>query len=137
MEENKIKKLLIKYGITTLIGVAIAFAIMCGRGVLAAASVAAAMGYISDGFFVVGMLYTGFGLLLAISSTGVFDMLGYAFKSLIYLFTPMRIDRGQGGFYEYKMRKKEQRKAVPLYILWVGLAFIALAGIFVAVYFVI
>ena len=92
---------------------------------------------ISDGFFVVGLIFAGIGLLLAISSTGIFDMLGYAFKSLIYLFTPMTIDRSQGGFYEYKMRKKEQRRAVPLYILWVGIAFIVIALVILGVYYVV
>jgi hypothetical protein len=137
MEEKNNSKALLKYGVTATVGAILAFGVMWGRGVFAATTAEKALSCISDGFFVVGLIFAGIGLLLAISSTGIFDMLGYAFKSLIYLFTPMTIDRSQGGFYEYKMRKKEQRRAVPLYILWVGIAFIVIALVILGVYYVV
>ncbi len=135
MKEKNNSKALLKYGITAGIGAIIAFGIMWSRGIFASQNVESVMACISDGFFVVGLLFAGIGLLLVISSTGLFDMMGYAFKSLIYLFTPRTIDRSRGDFYEYKMRKKEQRRAVPLHILWVGIAYVVLALILLGVYY--
>lgn len=82
----------------------------------------------SDALFVVGFLNFGFGALLWISTTGFFDILGYGFKSLIYLFTPIKKNRDEGGYYEYKMAKKEKRKKVPFEVLWIGGAMLV-AGI--------
>jgi hypothetical protein len=79
---------------------------------------------ISDGFCVAGMMFTGFGALMWISTTGVLDIIGYGFKSLLYLFTPMQKDRDEGGFYEYKLQKKEKRKGVPFEYLWLGVGMV-------------
>ena len=135
MKEKNTSKVLFKCGITSIIGAVLALGVMWGRGLFTATTVEKTLSCISDGFFVVGFIFAGIGLLMAISSTGLFDMMGYAFKSLIYLFTPRTIDRSQGGFYEYKMRKQEQRRAVPLYILWVGLAFVVIAFVLVGIYY--
>ena len=65
---------------------------------------------LSDGFFIIGLICTGFGILMWISTTGVLDIISYGFKSVLYLFTPLTKDRDEGGFYEYKLKKKEKRK---------------------------
>jgi hypothetical protein len=135
MKEKNTSKVLFKCGITAIIGAVLSLGVMWGRGLFAATTVNEVFAYISDGFFVIGFIFAGIGLSMAIAQTGTFDMLGYAFKSLIYLFTPRTIDRSQGGFYEYKMRKKEKRQAVPLYILWVGIAYVVLALILLGVYY--
>ncbi len=85
---------------------------------------------LSDGFFIVGMLCTCLGLLMWISTTGALDMITYGFKSLLYLFTPYQKDKDEGGFYEYKLAKKEKRKAAPLEYLFLGLGAVVLALIF-------
>lgn len=85
---------------------------------------------LSDGFFIIGLLCTGFGLLMWISTTGVLDIISYGFKSVLYLFTPLTKDRDEGGFYEYKLRKKEKRKAVPFEYLWLGIGAVVLSLIF-------
>ncbi len=83
---------------------------------------------VSDALFVVGLINFGFGALLWISTTGFFDILAYGFKSLIYLFTPIKKNRDEGGYYEYKVAKKEKRKKVPFEVLWIGAAML-IAGI--------
>lgn len=82
----------------------------------------------SDALFVVGFLNFGIGALIWISTTGFFDILAYGLKSVIYLFTPIKKDMSKGGYYEYKMEKKEKRKKVPFETLWIGLAMLV-AGI--------
>lgn len=84
---------------------------------------------VSDGFCVAGMMFTGFGALMWISTTGVLDIIGYGFKSLLYLFTPMQKDRDEGGFYEYKLQKKEKRKGVPFEYLWLGIGMVVVSFI--------
>lgn len=85
---------------------------------------------LSDGFFIVGFLNFAFGALLWISTTGVLDIISYGFKSVLYLFTSRRKEKDEGGYYEYKMRKKEKRKAVPFETLWIGGGMIILSIIF-------
>ena len=79
---------------------------------------------LSDGFCVAGMVFVGFGALMWISTTGVLDIIGYGFKSVLYLFTPMQKDKDEGGFYEYKLQKKEKRKGVPFEYLWLGVGMV-------------
>lgn len=128
------KKTLIKY----LVPVAIGIALAAGVGYYCYSFLYASWGLkkglttvimaIADGTTVTALLYVGFGLLLLVASTGVLDIIGYGFKSLVYLFTPYRKNRAEGGFYEYKLKQKEKRKAVPFHILWIGLCFLAVAA---------
>jgi hypothetical protein len=87
---------------------------------------------LSDGLFVAGMMFVSFGALMWISTTCVLDIIGYGFKSVLYLFTPMQKDKDEGGFYEYKLRQKEKRKGVPFEYLWVGIAWVIVALILAA-----
>ena len=82
---------------------------------------------LSDGFFVPGMMFVCFGALMWVSTTGVLDIITYGLKSVLYLFTPMQRDRDEGGFYEYKLRKQEKRKGVPMEYLWIGVAMVVIA----------
>ncbi len=118
------KKKLLKYGIPFLIGLAASALIMWGRGAFSAEKMTDVYKYISDGFFVISMLYIGFGLLLFAASEGILDIIGYGFKSLIYLFSPVKKDKAVGGYYEYKVKQAEKRKAVPYHIIIIGVIFL-------------
>ena len=133
--KEKNKSLLLKYLIPTVIGLITAFGIMYALGIFQKTDPAEIAGLISDGFFVVGMLFTGFGLLLWISSTGVLDIVTYGFKSVLMLFTPINKRPNKGGFYEYKLEQKEKRRPVPFQILWVGICFIFASFAFVVIYY--
>ena len=82
---------------------------------------------LSDGFCVAGMMFVCFGGIMWVSTTGALDMITYGLKSVLYLFTPMQKDRDEGGFYEYKLRKQEKRKGVPMEYLWIGIAMVVIA----------
>lgn len=91
--------------------------------------------YLSDGFFVIGMLATGMGLLVWVSTTGFFDIMAYGFKSLLVLFTPLRKPQEHISYYDYKMGK-EGKRAKPRYeLLFSGLACLLLSGLFLAIYY--
>lgn len=133
--KEKNKGLIIKYLIPFVIGLVAAFGTMWARGIFNLSAPNEIISLISDGFFIVGMLFTAFGLLLWISTTGVLDIISYGFKSLIVLFTLSKKKPGGGGFYEYKVKQKEKRRPVPFETLWVGLIFIAISFILVLMYY--
>lgn len=140
---NNKKAKLAKYLIPSVVGIALAV----GVGYYCFTYLYPANGYtgsrsdllimaVADGALIPGVLYSGFGVILWIASTGVLDIIGYGFRSLVYLFTLKKKSRAEGGFYEYKLRQKEKRKEVPIYILWIGLAFIGLSAILNIVFMV-
>ena len=132
--ENKKTEKLISFLTSTVIGLGIAFAIAYWRGVCEADSALKALSAVSDGAFVTGILYTGFGLLLLIANEGILDIFGFGFKSLVYLFTPRKIDKKATNYYEYRMKKMEERagKSVNTNILPIGVGFILLSILAVA-----
>ena len=85
--------------------------------------------YLSDGLFVVGFLLTGMGALIWISTTGFFDIMTYAVKSFLVLFTPLRKAEKHEHYFDYKMARAARRKKTRNVLLWVGLAYVAAAGV--------
>ncbi len=131
MDENKKKKLIkVLVALGTALVAAIAVFVWRLNNPPSDLGSMPVMQALSDGFFVVGLLLLGFGILMWVSTTGVLDIITYGFKSLIYLFTPFQKERGTGGFYEYKLEKKEKRKAVPFEYLWIGAGMLILSFIF-------
>lgn len=84
---------------------------------------------LSDGAFVIGLLLTGFGILTVISRMGFFDIFNYAFYSLITLFTALRKPEDTVRYYDYKQKKAERRKSPAFFILYCGIACIAISGL--------
>lgn len=128
MSDNK--RTALKYAVPILVGLVLSFAVMYWRGLFSETELYYIYMYISDGFFVTAAIYVGYGLLLLVSFEGALDIIGYGFKSLLYLFTPAKRNRDEGGYYEYKVRRKGKRKAVPFHILWIGIGFLVPAIIF-------
>ena len=128
MENNKTAKL-IGFLSSTVIGLGISFAIAYWRGIFEASDALTALSAVSDGAFVTGILYTGFGLLLLIANEGILDIFGFGFKSLVYLFTPRKLDKKATDYYAYRMKKKKERaeKKVNTNILPIGVGFILLS----------
>ena len=90
MEENKWGKA-IYYAICTLAELALVFIVASLRGLDLSKSMKLNARYLSDGFFVIGLLATGFGLLIWVSTTGFFDIMGYAVMSVVVLFSSLKM----------------------------------------------
>ncbi len=90
---------------------------------------------LSDGCFTGGFLTAGMGALMLISTTGFFDMFGYAFKSLGVLFTSLKSPSRHVKYYDYKTEKAEKRGKPTYFMLVIGLAFIALSLVFLYLYY--
>lgn len=65
---------------------------------------------ICDAVSVVGLLETCLGMLLWISSTGAFDMFGYAMRKVAHMFIPGKGNISTETFYDYKVAKEEGRE---------------------------
>ena len=90
---------------------------------------------ICDGLFVPGALFIGVGLLAFVSRNGVFDMIRFGLMKVFSLMFTRRIrDDQPKTFYDYKLLKDQQEPGSFGHLLWVGLAFIFLAGIALAFY---
>ncbi len=131
---NTVQRALLRYGVTAVIGLIIAIPLAFSRGFAPGQAFALNARYLSDGFFVSGVLLTGIGAMSWIATTGFFDIFSYGMRSLLVLFTALVKPKSHKTFYEFKLERDEKRKAGSYFILIVGLAFIALAFIFVTIY---
>ena len=129
------KKTWAPYAVAAAVALAIAAAVSVHQGLRAGLSAALACRYLSDGFFVSGMLLTGFGGLIWISTTGFFDIFSYGFKSLLVLFSPLKKPHEHEKFYEYKMTKDAKRGKPQFSVLFVGLGCVALSLLCLMMYY--
>lgn len=88
---------------------------------------------LSNAFFVPGVCIAGVGLIIFASNGGAFDMLAFGIIRFFDLFR--KNSKGKyKDFYEYRQSKKD-RKTRMSFMLLVGLAYIAVAAIFLICYY--
>lgn len=128
------KKRIIKYGVTIAVGLLIAFAVAQGRGLFTSEDAQTAAMYVSDAFFVPAVLLLGVGAIVWISTTGFFDIFGYAVRSVAYRFIkPGKYD-SNGTFYDYHAEKEEHRGKAQPFLFYCGAGFLVAAVIAYIVY---
>lgn len=122
MEKHRTQ--LIQYAVTLSLGIALALLIARGRAAavrqLAVNGENATMWCLSDGFFISGFLIAAVGLMSLIATTGFFDIFGYAFSSLLVLFSPLRSPEKHRKYLEYKLEREGKRKGKRPFILISG-----------------
>ena len=92
----------LKWLISSGIGIAIVLYVIAARGVFSGNLITAdVVKYISDGFFISGVLLAGAGLLVFCSRNGTFDMITYGVK--IAVRTIFKTGDNE-SFYDYKQR---------------------------------
>ncbi len=126
------KNTILKYVFSVLAGAGIALAVMASRGIFHEDRTVQIMGILSDGFFVAGVVLSCVGLIIFVGNGGVFDMLAY---SMILFFSLFRrnLERKYKDFYEYREAKKGRKRSLA-FLLLVGLFYVALAALFLALY---
>ncbi len=123
---------LLQYGITAAICLAIVVTIASNAGFSLKNDASVNCGLLSDGFFVAGVFVGGPGLLMWISSTGFFDLFGYAMRSVRRIILPGKLDHLT--FYDYKMQKAEKHTKPVRFVAVTGIACIVLAAVFLVLY---
>ena len=86
-----------------------------------------------DMFCLPGLLILGIFGMIWISSTGALDIFSFAFKNLLFLFSPSK--KRTSKYYEYTQEQASKRGDLPMYILWVGLGFFMVGVVFLALFF--
>lgn len=127
-------KTVYKYLITAAFGAVLAFIVLLLKDVFHLSQTVDVMKALCDGFFVSGVLIACFGGLVFASNGGVFDMITYGVKNLFWLFKKNPADRKYKDFYEYREAMKEKKRSYG-YMVIVGLAYIAVSLIFLALYY--
>ena len=127
------KKYLVTIGIVSSVTLCLLYWFGTFSGELTASEILCTL---ADSFFVSGILtLVAFGFIF-LSSQGVFDSLSYVGSMAVRSFVPgMRLG-GYEKYGDYKIRKDEKRIRTKdyLFILYVGLAFTLLGGIFTMVF---
>lgn len=91
--------------------------------------------YLSDGFFVVGFMIASVGALVLISTTGVLDIMSYAARSLLMLFSFLKKLKDVPSYYDYKMDRDARRGKRHYGTLLTGLAYLAIAAVCLYIYY--
>ena len=131
------KKTLISIAVQLVIALAIAWMVASFQGFVPGGEAYLNCRYFSDGCFVSAVIFVGMGALLWISSTGFFDIFGYAMKSLLVLFSPLKKPGEHPHYYEYKCEKDAKRQAKPIThtVLIVGVIVLLLSLACLALYY--
>ena len=126
----------VKYYVQAGLGLVLAFAIMVFRGLFEEGTVADKVMIIGDGFTVVAVLYLGVGALMWVSTTGFFDIFGYAFKKAAHALVPGLVQDDAGRYYEYKVEKEIKRKGFfEHFTLKLGVVFLIISAILLWVWY--
>lgn len=127
--KNRFTARLARYGIPFMIGMCISILTALHQGFAFALPAYLKARYLSDGFFVAGILLSGLGGLVMISTTGFFDMFSYALYCLLMRFTQMKRGRDHSSFYAYKTSKDARRGKPKGFLLLLGLGFCLLSAV--------
>lgn len=128
------KKQLIKYSIATFVGAAFTMIVLSAQGFFATDVAIIKYRMLADATSAPGIIMTLLPFLFWMSSDGLFDGLAYALATLGNMLT-FRGAKKQEKYYDYKKRKAEKRMSGFWFILFVGLGFLLISGIFLILYY--
>lgn len=123
------KKRILQYGISFLIGALLACWVMNIEGLFLVDVPSEIAAILCDAFFVPGILLTMVGCLIWIATTGFFDSIGYAVKVGMHILLPFFNKGERKSYYDYKMEKDEKRGKTPIFVFIVGAFYLILSGI--------
>jgi flagellar basal body-associated protein FliL len=69
---------------------------------------------VDDAFTIVALTYLCVGALLWVSTTGFFDIFGFAVKRALHAFVPGLVKDGVGDYYEYREGRRVKRRSRSL-----------------------
>jgi hypothetical protein len=85
---------------------------------------------ISDGCFFSGVFFISFGVLGAISNSGLFDSTNYAFRRMFNaLFHPKKYDKSFKSYYDWVMSKERDKGQKFTFLFVTGAIFLVAATI--------
>lgn len=94
--------------ITLVIGLVFVFMVAASKEVFKETEAKVIFHILSDSFFAIGVVITGFGLLVVASNGGAFDMLSYGVSTFFSFFRRSKA-RKYADFYEYRVAKEKNK----------------------------
>lgn len=89
---------------------------------------------VADCCTIPGVLYVGIALIGWVGSKGTFDIFGYSVGGLFRLLKRDAYEQRAETFYDYRVKKDENRKPFNWAMLFVGLGFLLLSVVFCMVF---
>ena len=124
--DDKCKKLFAKYGICSIAGIAVLMFILINRGFFEATDPTLKVLYLADAFTIPGVLMLMVGVLMWLSTKGLFDILSYSLGRLGRSLIPFSKTTDE-KFYDYRERKSANRIKEYSFIFIVGCVFLLVA----------
>ena len=94
--------------ITLVIGLVFVFMVAASKELFKETEAKVIFHILSDSFFAIGVVITGFGLLVVASNGGAFDMLSYGVSTFFSFFRRSKA-RKYADFYEYRVAKEKNK----------------------------
>jgi hypothetical protein len=117
--------------VTVLLALALAAVVVVYESTLLERTAENILRMISDGIFVSGICFTGFGLLLLITNAGGFDAFAYLVSNLRSVFSPRKNAlSGRMTYMDYKLKKaadREEKGKPPVRVAVTGIVFVAVS----------
>ena len=118
------KKTLLEYGITTLVGLLITFLLLWSKGIFTETDLKEVYKYWVDSLFTSGVLISCAGAIVVVSDGGAFDMLVYGMYRFFSIFRSKPNDVKYKTFYDYRVARSDKEKHGFWYLVIVGAIFI-------------
>ena len=132
---SELRKKLLKYGITALIGVLMVFVTISSHGFAETATTTEKFRIISDAFSIPGVVFVMCGFLVMVSNGGFFNGISYAMNYAVRMLIP-GMSKDVGRYSDYvEQRKGKKLSARHLFI--VGAAFLFVAIVFVILFYIV
>ena len=128
------KKFVTKYSIAVILGATLSIIALSLNGFFDTDVAIIQYKLLADALSAPGIIMILLPVLFWISGEGIFDGITYALASLGNMLT-FRGMKKQEKFYDYKMRKAEKRVSGYWFILFIGLGFMLLSGIFIVLFY--
>jgi hypothetical protein len=122
-----------RYLITIGVGLLATLWIVWMKDIFSATEAVKVFHILTDAFFAVGVVITGFGLLIFTSNEGVFDGLVYGVSSFLSMFKKDQ-KRKYATLYDYKVSREGKRVSGFGFMLICGLFFLAISMVMFALY---
>ncbi len=131
---DKIKKLIYKYGITTVIGLFFTFTTLYLNDYWLMTEKVEKYRILTDAFSIPGVILIMVGGLVFVSTDGFFDMISYSLGRLRNSLVPFS-KKSNESYYDYKTRKSGQRFKGYSFLFFDGIAFLIAAAVFMILFF--
>ena len=128
---SNLRKLLLKYGITTAAAGGVSALVLHLHGFADATTLVEQYRILADAFTIPGVILVMLAALIWVSTFGFFDGLSYAARQFAGLFLPVFGKKHKHlTYYDYKMDREDKRAGGYGFLFFVGLVFVIVAVIF-------